>query len=262
MPSLNSRGYIAEAIESAFTQQCDDMELLVQDGGSTDGTHEIIRRFDDPRVKLVVEPDRSQADALNKAIARATGEWIVWLNADDLLAPSAFAVATPVLDRGQDDLVVGDFAYIDGGGNVVRRLHVPQLERRRLLTHGCYAFSGAIFFHRTIFDRWRFDDRLRYAMDYDFYLRVSPHVRTSHVPDVLAYFRVHPESNTSTATWGILRETTGTRVRHGALSPRLLVPATLNQLKQGADLLSRPLRRSEFDAPPGSPPRAGANDQP
>jgi glycosyltransferase involved in cell wall biosynthesis len=237
------------------------MELLIQDGGSTDMTHEVVRRIKDPRVTLRVEQDRGQSDALNKAIANASGEWIIWLNADDLLAPTAFADVAHALD-GEHDLIVGDFAYIDRAGHPLRRLHVAPLEHRRLLTHGCYAFSGAIFFRRAIFDRWRFDAGLRYVMDYDFYLRIAPHVRSHKVPQVLAYFRVQPESKTSTGMWGILRETASARVRHGALSPRLVVPATLNQLKQGADLLSRPLRRSEFDAQPGSPPRARANGQP
>lgn len=243
MPSLNSGDYIASAIESALSQPEGDFDLLVQDGCSNDGTEAVVAGFEDPRISLVRERDTSQADALNRAIARTHGDWIAWLNADDLLAPQAFTLVKAALD-GDHDLIFGNFAYVDGEGRTTREIRVPPyLDRRRLLTHGCYAFSGSMLFRRTLFERFGpFDASLRYAMDYDFYLRIAPHVRTHHVPQLLAYFRDHPGSNTSTRAWGILRETTRVRRRHGALARSTLLPATLNQAKHAADLLTRSLR--------------------
>ena len=245
-PSLNSGDYIVQAIESVFEQGREDTEVVVQDGGSKDGTLKLLAALDDGRISVVSGPDRSQADALNRAIARAKGEWIVWLNADDVIAPGAFAASEPFLRTGDSDLVFGDFAYIDAAGHVTREVRVaPVLDRRRLLIRGCYPFSGTMFFHRSVFERFgTFDPELDFAMDYDFYLRIALGVRTRHIPRVLAHFRDHVGSRTNTQAWGITREGIRVRRRHGGLAPATIVPASLNQLKQSADLMTRSLRAS------------------
>ena len=244
MPSLNSESYIGHAIDSALAQDLDELEIVVQDGGSKDATLEILADFHDDRISVVSAPDRSQADALNRALARAKGEWIVWLNADDLIAPGSFKAAEPALLARDSNLVFGDFAYVDGEGDVVREVAVaPVLDRRRLLIKGCYPFSGTMFFNRSIFQRFGgFDADLHFAMDYDFYLRIAPHVKTCHLPRVLAHFRDHAGSRTNTRAWGIIREAAQVRRRHGALAPATVVPATFGQLKTSAQLVIKSLR--------------------
>jgi glycosyltransferase involved in cell wall biosynthesis len=244
MPVLNSERYVAAALESALSQDLDDLEIIVQDGGSSDGTLAAIEAVEDPRIQVASGPDRSQADALNKCIARTSGNWIVWLNADDLLAPGALKKAAGAMRDGVD-LVLGDYAYVDPTGRVTRVIPTRPLERRRLLTRGCYAFSGSIVFRREVFDRFGgFDPQLRFAMDYEFYLRIAEHISMVHLSEVLAYFRVHPDSNSSTQAAGIIRETAMARWKHGGRSPLVLVPAAFNQVKMAADLLTRRLRPS------------------
>jgi glycosyltransferase involved in cell wall biosynthesis len=244
MPTLNDGVYIGPAIQSVLGQDWGELELLIQDGGSTDGTDRIVEEIGDERVDFVSGADRGQSHATNIGIARATGEWILWLNADDLLAPRAFADAAEALVP-EHDFVFGDFAYIDGAGRVMRRISsAPSLSRRRLLTHGNYLFSGTVFFRRSLFETWGgLDERLHYAMDYDFYLRVADHVTAFHCPTELAYFRLHESSNTSTHPWSVLRETAKVRHAHGAFSGDTLVPAAWSQAKQAIDALTRPVRR-------------------
>jgi GT2 family glycosyltransferase len=164
----------------------------------------------------------------------------VWLNADDVLAPG---LLTQVDEDA--DLVYGDFDWIDEHGAVVRHMTPgPELSRARLLADGCYLFSGAALFRRSLFERHGgLDAGRRYTMDYDFYLRIAPHVRARYVPRTLGAFRVHGASKTSGLTWGIFRETARVRRRHGGYGPATRGPVLVNQAKQLADLATLPVRR-------------------
>lgn len=242
VPSLNGARHLGEALRSALEQEPGPDEVIVQDGGSTDATADVVASLGDDRVRLVVERDAGQSDALNRAVARATGEWIAWLNADDLLRPGLFAQAAAHPDA---DLIYGDFDWIDERGSALRRFRPhPELTQERLLADGCYLFSGAALFRRRLFERFGgLDPRLRYAMDYDLYLRIAPHVQAAYVPAHLGSFRVHAASKTSGLTWGIFRETGRVRRRHDGYRPQTRVPVLVNQAKQLVDLATIPVRR-------------------
>jgi len=214
----------------------------VQDGGSTDGSGEVVRSVGDPRVRWISEHDRGQSDALNRAIALARGDWIVWLNADDLLRPGLLATAG---EADGADLVYGDFDYIDAQGRVVRHYAPgPELTQERLLADGCYLFSGAALFRRSVFERFGgLDEDLRYTMDYDLWLRIAPHVRARYVPRTLGAFRLHGDSKTQGLTWPIFVETARVRRRFAGYRPATRVPVLVNQAKQLVDLATLPLRR-------------------
>jgi glycosyltransferase involved in cell wall biosynthesis len=231
VPSYNSGAYLRAALESALAQ--DPHEVIVQDGGSTDDSAAVVAALGDERVAFVSEPDAGQSDALNKAIARATGDWIVWLNADDLVYPGLLAEASDGAD-----LVYGDFDYVDGDGRVVKTVKPhPELTVERLLTEGCYLFSGAALFRRSLFERFGpISTALRYTMDYELYLRIAPHVRARYVPRTLGAFRVHGDSLTSGITYGLFRETARVRRRYGGYGPATRVPVLVNQAKQLAEV--------------------------
>jgi glycosyltransferase involved in cell wall biosynthesis len=240
IPSFNSAQFLRAALESALSQQPGPLEVIVQDGGSTDGTREVIEQLGDPRIRFISEPDEGQSDALNKAIAHASGDWIVWLNADDLLYPGLFASADD-----DADLVYGDFDYVDEHGNTVRHVTPPaELSVERLLTGGCYLFSGAALFRRSLFERFgQIDENLRYTMDYELYLRVAPQVRARYVPRTLGAFRVHGDSKTTALNWGTFAETARLRRKYGGYRSPTRVPVLVNQAKQLADLATLPVRR-------------------
>jgi glycosyltransferase involved in cell wall biosynthesis len=239
VPSFNSAPYLESALRSALAQEPGPDEIIVQDAGSTDGTAEVIAAIGDDRIKFVSEADSGQSDALNKAIARATGDWIVWLNADDLVSPGLFASADP-----DADFVYGDFDYIDGEGRVLRHFTPhPELSVNLLLVYGCYLFSGAALFRRSLFDRFGgLELGLRYTMDYELYLRIAPHVRSRYVPRTLGQFRVHGDSKTSGITWGLFVETARLRRRYGGYGKGTRWPVLTNQLKQVIEVATLPLR--------------------
>ena len=240
IPSFNGAAYLGEALASALAQEPPPLEILVQDAGSTDGTAELVAALDDPRVVFTQEADRGQSDALNRAIARARGEWIVWLNADDLARPGLVAAA-----REDADIVYGDFEWIDDAGHQIRHFAPgPEFSARRLLADGCYVFSGAMLLRRSLFERFgAIDESLRLTMDYDFFLRIAPHVRAAYVPQTLAAFRVHGASKTSAVSWGVFRETGRVRRRHGGYGPETRRAVVTNQVKQVVDVSTLPIRR-------------------
>jgi glycosyltransferase involved in cell wall biosynthesis len=240
VPSFNGAEYLRAALESVLAQDPPVTEVIIQDAGSTDETAEIVAALDDARIRFIAEPDDGQSDALNRAIERATGDWILWLNVDDLVLPGLTAAAADDVD-----VVYGDFDWIDEHGAVLRHV-VPaaELTDDRLLAEGCYFFSGAALFRRSLFERFGgLDGSLRYTMDYDFYLRIAPHVRARYVPRTLGAFRVHGDSKTSALTWGIFVETARVRRRHRGYRPQTRVAVLVNQAKQLVDLASLPVRR-------------------
>ncbi len=245
VPSLNAEEFIAAAIRSALDQRIPPLEVLVQDGGSRDGTLAVIEAIGDPRISVVSEPDAGQSDALNRALRRARGDWVVWLNADDLLADDAFEKATP-LATDDVDLIYGDYGYVDERGSVIRKFEVADtLDRHRLLTEGFELFSGAALFRRSLFERYGdFDTGLRMAMDYDLYLRIAPHVRAARCHATLAYLRRHGRSATTEISWRLVREDFRVRRRYGGYSGRTAPRILLYDMKRVVDVSSLPIRKA------------------
>lgn len=166
IPSFNAVQYIGETLLSIFKQDFASVEVIVIDGGSTDGTLDIVRKFERLAIRLVCEPDRGQLDAVQKGIMAARGEIVYWLNADDLLMPGslravddAFA-ADPALDLVFSD----DFAF-----DTTRRMLV-----RGGLIKGL-SYDDHILFYRQMYSEcifWR-RERTRYLPESDYDLRVT-----------------------------------------------------------------------------------------
>jgi glycosyltransferase involved in cell wall biosynthesis len=244
VPSLNAKEFIEDAIRSALQQTPPPLEVLVQDGGSSDGTVAAVESITDPSVSIVSERDGGQSDAVNRAVRRARGEWIAWLNADDLFAPDAFAATAPFA-RDDVDVVYGNFGYIDENGEITAPIPVPDtFDRQHLLAKGHYLFTGAALFRRSLFERFGgLDTELHLAMDYDFCLRIAPHVRAVHCGATLGYFRQHGRSVTTEISWRLVREEARVRRRHGGYSRRTAVPILLYEAKRVADVSSLPVRK-------------------
>lgn len=218
VPSYNSYPYIVSAIESALTQDGVALEVLVQDGGSTDRTLEVLRAFVDSRVRYAVERDEGQSDALNRALDRATGEFVMWLNADDLLAVDAVEELLHVVRASKLDVVHGDFEIVDVDGEVIKRYTSAPLEHARLMRYGTYIFSGAMLIRRELLlEIGGFNKSLHYCMDYDLMLRLAQkHCPAGRLPRVVAQFRRQPTSKSETAWLPFLREWLTIGRRHGA----------------------------------------------
>ncbi len=245
VPSYNSGRYLRAALASALDQHPRPYEVLVQDGGSTDDALAILRSFGE-RVTWVSQPDDGQSDALNRALARATGDVVIWLNADDRLVPGALAAATAAFERDPDlAFAYGDFDMIDGSDAVMRRYRSSQYSWDRVYARGCYIFSGSLFVRREILmEIGAFDASLRACMDLDLLLRMHAAGRSQHLGNTIGQFRMHDASKSSTIALVFLREAFRVRRRHAGHSPWLWILALWTTIRSAMMSALAPLRYS------------------
>ena len=222
VPSYNSGAFLREALTSALYQDPPPCEVLVQDGGSTDDTLDTLRSFGE-RVAWISAHDDGQSDALNKALARATGEVVVWLNADDVLLPGAFAAASDAFTTDRNlAFAYGDFDIIDGAGALVRTYRSSPYSWKRVYARGCYIFSGSLFVRRQdLAAMGGFDPALRACMDMDLLLRLDATGRSTHLGRTIGQFRMHRANKSSTIGLVFLRELFRVRRRHARGTLRL-----------------------------------------
>jgi len=195
-PCLNALATLSETIESVRSQRYPDVEHLVIDGGSVDGTLDLLEAAED--VRFISEPDRGLSDAVNKGIARARGEVIGWLNADDVYLPGALAKVGQAMARRPDALwATGRCRIEDGHGREIRslvsaykNLFVRRYRYELLLTQN-FVSCPATFVRRAGFDRvGLLDERFRYSMDYDLWLRLGRLGDPVVIDEALAAFRM------------------------------------------------------------------------
>ncbi|HYR58738.1 MAG TPA: glycosyltransferase family 2 protein [Chthoniobacteraceae bacterium] len=198
--SFNAAPTIEETIRSVLGQQGVELEYIVVDGASGDGTAEIIRRYGPRLAWWVSEPDRGQADALNKAFARATGDVLGFLNADDLLMPgSLHAVCERFAAEPDAEIVYGGVEWIDFEGNALGS-HLGDISNLDDILDIYRVWWGErqwvqpeVFFRRTLKQRvGNFDERYHLAFDYDFWVRCFlAGAKVARLPSPLVRFRRH-----------------------------------------------------------------------
>lgn len=202
VPTFNSAAYLAATLESILAQDYPDLEVIVVDGASTDGTVDIIRRYAGRLASWVSEPDRGQCDAINKGFARATGELRCWTNADDLLEPGALRHAAAQLDDpSRPQWLVGAARLIDAAGRP-RGVRAPRLidDDTFLLWALRWTPSQATFWNRSMWEAaGPLDEDLHYVMDFALWWRMH-RVAPAVVSDrVLGTYRLHAASKSLVA---------------------------------------------------------------
>lgn len=204
-PSYNGLRFLDRAARSILSQAGDfDLEWIVIDGGSTDGTVAFLEGLADPRVRWVSEADRGQSHAINKGMALANGEVAGWLGADDVYMPGAFeAVTRAFADAPEARWLVGRCAVIDERDRPVRSGVVRYKERslrrysRRALLRENFIPQPAVFWRRDFAGEiGPLDESLHWTMDYDLWLRMGRVADPVILDRVLACFRLHPSSKT------------------------------------------------------------------
>jgi glycosyltransferase involved in cell wall biosynthesis len=194
-PSYNQGSFLEETIRSVLLQGYPNLEYSIIDGGSTDGSMEVVRRYEPWLTYWVSEADAGQSAAINRGFSRATGDIFGWLNSDDVYEPGALAHAATYLSRTpRCGLVYGNGCYIDVRGARMKRCRwVRTFDRRRLLTFN-FILQPAAFWRYSV---WQATGGLEvayhWAMDWDWFIRATTYSRADHLPIDLARFRLRPE---------------------------------------------------------------------
>jgi glycosyltransferase involved in cell wall biosynthesis len=195
-PSYNQGRFIRDTIESVLSQDYSPIEYLVIDGGSKDGTLDVLREYGE-RIFWISEEDDGQADAVNKGWRRAQGQVLGWLNSDDVYLPGAVSKAVASLNDHPDaGAVYGEGYHIDKEGKILERYPTEPFDRNRLW-ETCYICQPTVFVRRSVLEAVSFlDKRLQYCMDYDLWFRIAKAHAMVYVPDSFACTRFYSETKT------------------------------------------------------------------
>jgi glycosyltransferase involved in cell wall biosynthesis len=215
-PSFNQSRYLESAIDSVLSQDYPHLEYIIRDGGSTDGSIDILRHYE-PRLScLVIEPDAGPADAINRGFADATGDILAWLNTDDVYLPGTLrAVAELFVSRPDAQLVFGEGWYIDEAGNRIEpcRFVRRQFDRRYLVNRDPI-LQPAAFWRRSLWEKvGPLNTTLRWVFDWEWFIRAHELATFHYLPLNLAYYRIQPEALTRTG--GLARQ-----LEHGRVTRR------------------------------------------
>lgn len=216
VPSFNQAAYLGEALESIVTQE-PKPELIVVDGGSTDGSVDVIRSYESAITWWRSHPDDGQTSAIEEGFARATGEILGWLNSDDVLCPGALARVVAAFDADAGlQWLYGDAELIDEHSRVLISRPMIPIRPDDLFNLHVYLPQEATFFRRAAYTAvGGLDADLHYAMDYDLWLRLAAQHAPQHVPEPLGRFRVVPGQKSSDVT-GYVTEELDVKRRHAA----------------------------------------------
>jgi len=200
-PSFNQAVFLEDTLQSVLNQDYPNIEYIVIDGGSTDGSIEIINRYADQLAYWVSERDEGQTDAINKGFNYAHGDIFAWLNSDDLYRPGAVAEAVAYFrDHPEVGMVYGDADYIGDNGDVIGRFPAAQTDYKRLRRGYVHIPQQATFFRARL---WQMvgplDPSFYFALDYDLWVRIAALAPIRYYPRTWAAFRLHRDAKSLAA---------------------------------------------------------------
>lgn len=215
-PSYNQGKYIEQTILSVKQQAYPYVEHIIVDGGSSDNTLDILKRYEHTyNMQWICEPDRGQADAVNKGFSRANGQIIGWLNADDIyFHPAVFKHVARVFQSHGAKVVFGNDALISASGRVFRVRSMSDFSSRRMFRNKSIS-QPATFFHHDIIRNYLLNPELHFAMDLEFFLRIGRSVEFFYLDEVLAGNRIHRDRKVVASLSRAQAENSGVREAYG-----------------------------------------------
>ena len=198
-PSFNQARFIKATIESVLSQDYPNIEYIIVDGASTDGTSAVVAPYSD-RLTFLSEKDRGQGDAINKGFQMAAGSIVAYLNSDDIFLPGAVSAAVAALKENPEyGAVYGEGYRIDAGGSIIARFEVTEdYNLWRLVNVSDYILQQTVFWRRSVFDTIGFFDLdLHYGLDWEILMRTGKRYVMGYIPQFMGCIREYPEAKTS-----------------------------------------------------------------
>lgn len=216
-PSFNQDKYIGQCVESVLSQSYRNLEHIIIDNLSTDGTRKVLSNYShDKRLKVISERDRGQGDAVNKGVRFSTGDIIIWLNSDDFLSSVEVVEQIVAIFQIDDklDAVYGGVTFFEQGSNLTR--YVPPLPMMYdMFRYIAFIGNSNIFFKRYILENNKVSLNLHFVIDHEWLLRVfKRQMRYKRIPLSITNFRRHEDAKTSVydqsfkAEEGVVRDQT------------------------------------------------------
>ena len=198
-PSYNQAQYLTMCLRSVGIQSYRNVEHIVVDGGSKDGSLEILETFQtrDSRLHFSSGPDHGQGDAVNKGFSLASGDIVAWINSDDFyFSPTVFEhVVEQFASHPEIDVLYGGMAYVDSGNHLLHVRIPPPFDYSRL-TRIAYIGNTNTFYRRKVIESYQVDPDYHFVIDHEYMLRLTKEFRTVRIPHMIACFRVHPQAKT------------------------------------------------------------------
>jgi glycosyltransferase involved in cell wall biosynthesis len=198
-PSFNQVQFLEYTIQSVLQQDYPNLEYIVVDGDSTDGSPDVIERYQDQLAWWVSEPDLGQADAINKGFRKSSGEIIAWLNSDDLYLPGAISSAVELFQNNPDaGVIYGDAVSADADGRLLNELRFSSWDTEDFLQFKIIC-QPAVFMKRSFVEKVGYlDPSYHFFLDHQLWIRLSRETDFVHYPEIWAVSRYHMDAKNRT----------------------------------------------------------------
>lgn len=200
-PSYNQGDFLERTILSVLNQNYPNLEYMIIDGGSSDQSVEVIKKYEKHLAYWISEKDKGQVHALNKGLSRATGDWISFQNSDDVYFPGTFEKFGKAASRSPEaDMLYGDLFMITPQDKVTELLKTLPFSMSSQLIEGMQIHNQSLFFRRSLIEKYGdFDESYRFAFDYEFITRYlsNKNVSARRIEGLAGALRVHPDAKSS-----------------------------------------------------------------